>query len=421
MRLSKLHTVLLLFALFGNLIFWGIYLLTGMVYEGADSSRSFIYFMMVIDLIPLFFFVRYLFSKVSKKNVGYLILVLFLFLLLLLIDSGFSLNYVLLKSYLSYSVPAVLIGVIIAKYNAGEYFTKWLEPFMLFLTAVGIRSLSWILLVSYSDLDEVGIGYQSLSYHCGFAYALNLFFLLFGNEVSTRFKYTRTLAYGCISVVLLVIQVIVSMASGGRGGFVLVVVSTLVLVLMRIKRSRGNAIKPFFSLVALFIAAVIVIQFIPDNLKKTFNLGRERTLSYITNSGIDLTETSNRDILYRQVLEDISNRPVIGYGILMKESSVEGRWPHNIVLEILLQGGLIYLLLFIIVFGFLIKKLLKLVRLGHRFIIPIALYPGVMLCFSGSYISNGLFWFVVAYIISVDLRSSFPHKKSKYIFIQSRQ
>ena len=402
--MKKYEVILLILSLFGELLFWGFFALTGRVYGGAVVDNTFTGFMMLVDIIPLVFFIKFLFSSHSKKNVVPVIVVLLLILAILLIEADFSFTFSLVKAWVAYSMPGAIIGILIAKYDVGEYLAKWLEPIMLFLTMEGIKSMSLILAFSYSDVHEYGIGVQSLSYYCAFAFALNLYFLLLGDEIKNRFKYAQTTIYKIISIVLLVVQIVVSLSSGGRGGFVLAVISAIVLVYMKYTKRGSNLVKTSLMFVAMIAVLLVVVSFLPENIVNAVNTGSQRTFSYITNQGIDMTETSNRDEVYSGALIDIQQKPLLGYGLLMKGSFIEGSWPHNIFLEVLLQGGMFYLIILLVVMISLYKKLRLMLKRGHSyFIVPIALYPGVMLLFSGSYITTELFWFVASYIYCYDV------------------
>lgn len=403
--MKKFEVVLLTLALFGHLFFFGFYALTGRVYGGATSDSSYISFMMLVDIIPLVLFIKYLISKKSKNGVGAIIFVLLSILLVLLIEANFSLGFPLVKSFIAYAIPSALIGILFAKYEVGEYFAKWLEPIMLFLTIVGIRSMSLIMAFSYSGVYEFGIGVQSLSYYCAFAFALNLYFLLFGDEIKDRLKYARSSFYKVISIVLLVVQVVVSLSSGGRGGFILAAVSAIVMIMIKYTRRGENVMKTSLLFAVMIAVVVVIVRLMPENITNAVSEGSERTFSYFTESGIDMSETSNRDRVYSNAIMDIKRSPVIGYGLLMKGSFIEGSWPHNIILEVLLQGGIIYLFIFLFLMFKVVKKLRLLLRNGHKlFIVPVALYPIVMLCFSGSYITTGQFFFVITYIICCRVR-----------------
>ena len=398
--MKKIEVILLFMAIFGHIFFFGYYILAGKVYGGASVDNSYVFFTILMSILPTILFIKYLFSNTSKRSIVPIILSISIFLIILLVEAGFNYRNMLIRLFLAYSIPSALIGVLISKYNMGGYFAKWLEPLMLFLTLIGLRSTLWILAVSYTEIDEEGIGAQSLSYYCGFAFAINLFFLLFGNEIKERFKYTRAIIYKYISVALLIVQVVVSISSGGRGGFVLVVVSAGTLIILRILKLSGNVIRTLFVFFLMLVATALTIRYMPDNISEAVSIGSERTLSYISEEGIDMGETSTRDEVYSDAINDIRLRPIGGYGLLMKGSSFEGDRPHNIFLEVMLQGGILYLFLFLIILYCLLRKIRLLIRSGQGlFIIPVALYPAVMLFFSGSYVTTGLFWFVITYIM----------------------
>ena len=124
--MKKFEVILLMFALFGHMFFWGFYILTGRVYGGASVDNSYMAFMMAVDVIPLLLFIKYLGSKQSKKGVFAILVVLFLYLIILLFEADLNFSYLLLKSYIAYTIPGALIGILLAKYNEGEYFAKWL-------------------------------------------------------------------------------------------------------------------------------------------------------------------------------------------------------------------------------------------------------------------------------------------------------
>ena len=163
---SKISVPLLTFTLFAHIFFWGYNLLTGRIYARAAADNSFILFMMVADIIPLFYFVRYLTdASASRRHVGGLMIAMAVILFVLMIEG--DIDYPLVKSFIAYSIPAALTGILIAKYRSGEQFAKYLDLFMLILTFIGIISMRAILAVSYQEVaEDFGIGVQSLSYYC---------------------------------------------------------------------------------------------------------------------------------------------------------------------------------------------------------------------------------------------------------------
>lgn len=338
-----------------------------------------------------------------------IVLILLVLVAIYGMDSGIGdINF---KSLVAFSIPAALIGILIAKSNSGSYFAKLLEPVMLFFTFTGIISMRHILSVAIlRDVQNDGIGTNSLSYYCGFAFALNLYFLLFGDEMTERFKYAKTSLYKYISIFLLIVQFAVGLSSGGRGGFILLLVSGIVLTFLRFKRHSAKSANTFITFILLFLAIIVAIQFMPQNIVDAMSRGSERTFSYISKGRIDATETSNRDVVYDNAFRSISESPIIGHGLLMKGTPFYQDRPHNIFLEILLQGGVFYLLLFLIFMFHILKKMRMLIRQGNGlYMIPVALYPMVMLMFSASYIGADLFWFVISFIICSDVKASPRH------------
>lgn len=392
--------LLLTIALFAHILFFCYNFIFGVVY----NSNSFLSFLMIFDIIPLYYFVKYLTSgSYSKKNVDGVILVLFIILFILFLEDGFK--GVISRSFIAYSMPSALIGIILAKCDKEAYFAKYLEPIMLLITSASIAGLKYGLGAgSMLMVDtENGMGMQSLSYYTAFAFSLNLYFLLLGDELENRFRYTKTVVYKVFSVTLLVVQLVSVLSSGGRGGSVLLILSALMIVFLKLITKKGRSKNMFFPFLLISAAIVLAVNFMPENILNLISIGQDRAFSYLSNGGIDMSETSNRDIVYADAIGAITDSPIIGYGLLMKGSKFEGTWPHNLILEILLQGGFILLLIFSFIFIKFLNKLVRMIRKGHgHYILPIVLYPIVMLCFSGSYISTGLFWFSLAYVFVWD-------------------
>ena len=106
-----------------------------------------------------------------------------------------------------------------------------------------------------------------------------------------------------------------------------------------------------------------------------------------------------RTQLREQSYQIIGESPIIGYG-LWHGLKVAGFYMHNIFLDILISGGVVYLFLFL----YCMKKVINtIVRMIHdkRFctILPIALLPATMLLFSSFYMTTPLFWFSVIYAL----------------------
>src|SRR5690606_30091320 len=107
-------------------------------------------------------------------------------------------------------------------------------------------------------------------------------------------------------------------------------------------KSSSSMLKIIFS--SIFIITLLVI-FWPKLMEyPEFEKSFSRVFSYISSEGIEWDSTSGRNDLYEKAIEYISKSPIIGYGVFGMFSEF-GFYPHNLILEVLLQGGLVYLIL----------------------------------------------------------------------------
>jgi O-antigen ligase len=174
--------------------------------------------------------------------------------------------------------------------------------------------------------------------------------------------------------------------------------ATAILIYLRLRRKNKFAVIIFISITIISIT-VLLSDIIPRGVTDVMQTGSERIFSYITPSGVDLSETSGRGEVYSNAWKLIKEQPALGYGIF-KYADISKGYPHNIFMEFLLQGGIVYLIFWIIV---LIKFFIKFNRIIevdniNLLLIPISIYPFTLLLFSGSYLMSALFWFVIAYV-----------------------
>ena len=82
-----------------------------------------------------------------------------------------------------------------------------------------------------------------------------------------------------------------------------------------------------------------------------------------------------------------------------------GIYSHNIILDLLLELGVIGVTLFIILLLYLLKRAntLRKISISYNFIIVNFIYFLVKSTFSGYWFSNQYFWFVAVFLLSVDV------------------
>lgn len=126
-----------------------------------------------------------------------------------------------------------------------------------------------------------------------------------------------------------------------------------------------------------------------------------RVFAYVGDGGVDWSGTSGRDVVYGEAVAAIENGGPFGYGLF---SWGIDYYPHNLLLELLLNGGILYAASSAILLA---AFALRAVRLPHSdpsagVILPLSLYPLSMLQFSGTYMTTGPLWFFLAFMLCLE-------------------
>lgn len=384
-------------------LFFTISSVIGYTYEGIEDSKIYVIYVILIAILNLILLLKYLFSKNSIISHRELIVLLFPFFIFgSFLISGFNGSFnSLAKSYFIYfliwTTPALYAAVYINKIKGYNQITKYMEVIMLLLTfsVISTAIIPFILGGYFESMG--GATYQTASYLSAFAYGLNLYFLFYGDN-HKRFHFTRLALYKWLCFLFLFIQFLGIFISGGRGGIILFTIYSVYIFSSVLKNKKKKKILGIISSAVAFTSLLsIILPILLDNQRfiGTFN----RTLQFISlDTGINWEGSSNRDIVYLSTIELIKQKPFTGYG-LFGFWDVSG-YPHNLILEVLLNGGLIYLSFFLFAMIILLKKLIKMINYNpeNRLLMILLLYPLTMLMFSGTYIINTEFWFVLAYI-----------------------
>lgn len=400
-----MREAIFLITLTKSAIFFAIYSILGKEYLGINESSTFIIFNILFIALSFIFILGETFIKkvapLRKINIFfYLLPVLTSFIYL--VESPTSENsnrYFII--YLAFSFPAIFIGTYVAANKLMTTMVKWLDVLSIILTLGLIASLPKTIYLNQVNIG--GASYQTISYISSFAYSICLFSVFFGDQYP-RFHFFRSSIYSIITYFLIIIQVISLFISGGRGGFVVVLLVSIILIYFKFKQ-RMNFGKVIFGTIVIIFSVFLLSDFLPKEVNTILVKGANRIFSYITTSGIDMSETSGRDIVYSKMWKLIKERPVLGYGIF-KYVDTSKVYPHNIFMEILLQGGLIFLLFWLITLFSLFNRIGRIIKIDktNLFLIPFGVYPFTELLFSGSYLMSALFWFVIAYIFNYKLQ-----------------
>lgn len=385
---------IIVLSLFLSELFLTFYAITGIEYGGGESSPIFTVSIIAIGFIILLFLLK---DTNRRQRTSYFYFFAIIIPLVLIVDAllesasgnnGSRIMY-FLKITLGYIIPISITAIYISKDGLTKY-SKYIHLAMLlitFATALSVRNT-----VGGMDVGFGGANYQTLSYYSALAFCLNLCFIL-NREQLPVFSPFNNRFFHFLSYVLLVIQLVGCLMSGGRGGFVFLAVCSLYMLLIRKKVSKLLSLALFSSVIVIIISSI-------GSSNMLFSITEsqmERTFSYITKSGIDFSQTSNRDEIYDLARQYIDLHLYNGGGLFNSRIDFGGH-PHNFFLEVLMQGGIFYCLLWVAVLIVAFIKMHYLVFKEHDYLMaPIVMYPTIMLLFSGTYLWTPLFWFFIAY------------------------
>lgn len=395
-----MRSMFIMLPIFGINLFFSICSIVGYEYSGSENSSIYKIYIGLIFIITIAFSIyQVMIKKIirTRKQIltvffPFIITAIFLFNTVLGINDGLSFkNFIY---FIIFSVPAIYIGLYTALENNILKIYKNMDLLMLiFSTSIIITTLNALL--SGNKFDSIGgETYQFASYLSAFAFGINLFYLIFGKK-EYRYKFTSSKKYNLLCSLLLIFQTLGVLITGGRGGMILIFIYVLYVTIAVFKDKNYKKIIKYLLVILSFIIFLNVI--LPDLMEsENFKNSINRVFSYISSDGFDWTKT-NRDYVYAEALLYINQKILFGYGLFNWGGN---NYPHNIILEILLNGGIVYLIVGSTFLFYIIFRLVKIIQYCKeiRIISIILLFPLLMLMFSGTYTTNSIFWFCLSFL-----------------------
>jgi len=342
-------------------------------------------------------------NKLSKKNILLILLIIGIFVKFFIEAIMNKITPMMVNRFIYYMMwggTATLMGLYLSKNNRYKNIINFLDILLILINIALVRSVSYSL-INNTRVSLGGATYQNAGYVFALGFGINLFYLMYGHKYN-RFSFTKTIAYKLFSSSFLLVQLYGVIATGARGAMLLVIFYIIVILFLSLKNLKTIA---KLSLLILAFSFFIYISWPVISEVPLVSNSWNRAFAYIGVDGIDWGGTSGRDAVYNKALETIAVKPISGYGLFSYFNFTS--FPHNIFLEVLLQGGIIFLTVFLIILISILYKFYRIIRINKLFLIYTIIfsYPFIMLMFSGSYISNGLFWFMMSYIYSIDLKN----------------
>lgn len=395
-RVFDVISMLLLFNLYHSITF---------VLGLTHSNAAFVAFTLVLALGAL---ASFLFALAKGARINAKSMLLLALMIVILIDV-MLVNIDEHSTQAAKSASIYFICFAFPGYFAGVYLSQegnWkraIKYFDLIMTILIVASILYTLQASSFSTSSAGVDYQNISYGSAAAIGIDAVFLLRKYE-SYRFWFTSTLLYRIFQIAVIPIGLVCALSSGGRGGIVLSLLFCLFLLLsgLKVRRARRiiGAVAFCMVLIACFASYVLDTTYLQNGINRFLELFSNGVL-------FDTSMASSNSISDRNLSRDMAlnlfwQSPIIGNGFF-EYYNILGNYPHNIVLEILEQGGLTLLLLCSVLLvcaaqaGF---KMYKQDKDFAIFLIP-AVYIAVMLMFSGSYMNSTSFWCCMGLLLSV--------------------
>lgn len=401
-------TVLCLIVGFRTEVFFAVSGALGFDYEGSTESSGYIAFIVIASALIYIAAARFVLVRRMITIPQLVIMALpLIFLVVYLLDDALGRTQASSERHfvlaLALACPAAVAGMLCAgEERVRERLAYAVEPLMLVFTlSVALSAIGTLQGVS-QDRGVGGATYQTASYLGGLAFNCNLYYIFFG-RTGIRPWYTRTKAYSLLSIVLLPVQVIAVLLSGGRGGFVLVAVGGIIQLLLAYRSiGRKAAARLLLAVVALLPIGIWGIPWLVSN--PVTGPIVNRVFAYVGTDEIDWSGTSGRDVVYGEALRAVENEPLFGYGLF---SWGLDYYPHNMLLELLLNGGIFYVAAWALLLASLVFRVVRVLRSDPSagVILPLSMYPLVMLQFSGTYMTSGPLWFVVAFVLCLEVEA----------------
>lgn len=392
-------------------IFFATSAFIGYQYNGIENSKIYILYCITIAILNIFICIKSI-SKDYKVNQGECVLLLFPFLAMFFYCIGImQTGYININSikffmyFILWCVPAIYGGIYVCRKKILYSLIKWIDVIII-IYSLAIIFTTIIPFAKGVGFDSIGGGtYQNASYIAANAYGIGLYFIFYGKYYD-RFNFTKMSIYKYIYMVLISIQILGIFISGGRGGIVLTFVYTIVISsIVIISRNKKNISIYVFFISILTIIGFLVLPKLMEN--DIFLSGFKRVFAFISHEGsINWDGTSNRNYVYLDAINLILQKPIVGYGVFEYLTITPN--PHNLILEILLAGGVIYLITSIIIVLGIVIKLINLIKSDKRnlILLVLILYPLTMLMFSGTYLNCSEFWFTITCIVLYPLNTN---------------
>lgn len=246
------------------------------------------------------------------------------------------------------------------------------------------------------------------SYNMGFSYYMLLPLLLFWDDFISRKHWLSLIKTVSLFTLILIY--------GNRGAI-------LCFILYVVVRSILDNKKPALSILTAIASIVVYLNFkviVGELYHKLSSYGiYSRTLMLLST---DMKHSSGRDVIKERAWSLINEHPLLGHGIVSDRTFI-GTYPHNIILELFVDYGIILgTIVFLIICYIILKKLKEQKNNLHRYLLWICV-GFVPLLFSETYLKNIPFFLLIGLCLNTHISekeySNFSNQRSDNKEIQA--
>ncbi len=341
-----------------------------------------------IIFIPLIYLIIYNRNYYLSQNFNaksFICFVLFIFIFF-----GYSfcigaLRHSIIESYfnfLIFGIPLILIS----------YLRIGVIYFFRTIVIVGIIALPLQLTqIDISNTSDSGL-WMSVSY--------NLIKIIIPSIIVLF--YDRIKIIKIIGICQLLAGIAFLLVLGSRGAVLGVFLSVLLLLLYRNnKKLRILSFKSLlvaFSFIAIILFFEPIITFVYEKLQDQ-NIPSYSLMRIVNSLNEGSSLSSGRDDIYAVAISGIKNNLILGSGIGSFDN-YSGAYPHNIFLQILYEGGLLFGIPLIAIIILAISMLNQETTMDKRLLYIYLISAGlVQLLFSANFWSSILFWYWIGLTI----------------------
>lgn len=290
-----------------------------------------------------------------------------------------------------------VFGVTGLLYSSTPFDYKVFYKSILIISIVSLPGIYRISNTDYSQMGDVSGFLMGISRG-----ALRL---LLGVFIAVFLFKNKLLKVGLFLIILIYLSFFFSF--GTRSSIVGLLLFFVFYYLIRKEKLTYRSVILMFLLAFVFSFFVIDIVTSIHNLLQQIGINVKAIEKIIRMFEMNQELSNGRTRLWIQAFKDISVSPFFGNGISAYEK-INGIYPHNFLIQIFHEGGILYIILILIVilkfFGLLISNK----QSGETKIFLIYLFfSGIVeLLFSNVYWRNVYFWFFIGYVLSLSLTTN---------------